>query len=166
MDEGVRAMTITTVVAGGQTGADRAALDVALAWGIPVRGWVPRGRTAEDGIIPARYPGLQETASEEPAERTRLNIRDADGSLIISHAPLQGGSRLALETAQQLERPVLHVDLSRSTLADAVAASAEWIRSHGVRALGVGGPRASEDPHIYRATVMLLSGVLGRLGAG
>ncbi|CAN5896666.1 putative molybdenum carrier protein [soil metagenome] len=151
---------ITTLISGGQTGADRAAMDVALAWGIDVRGWVPRGRVAEDGVIAERYPGLRETASADPAERTRLNIQDADGSLIISHAPLQGGSLLALETALQLPRPVLHLDLSRVGMGEAVTECAEWIRAHRIAVLGVGGPRASEDPHIYDATVMLLSGVL------
>jgi hypothetical protein len=131
-----------------------------------VRGWVPRGRLAEDGTIPPRYPNLRETASGDPAERTRLNIRDADGCLIISHAPLRGGSLLALETARELDRPVLHVDLSQQTLPDAVAVAAGWVERERIRALGVGGPRASEDPRVYGATVMLLSGVLGRLQAG
>jgi hypothetical protein len=157
---------ITTLVSGGQTGADRAALDVALAWGLAVRGRVPRGRGAEDGPIPAHYPGLVETASDDPAERTRLNVADADGSLIVSHGPLRGGSLLALETAAQLGRPVLHVELARTPLATAVIMAEEWIRTHDVHVLGVGGPRSSEDPLVYAATVMLLSGVLGRLVNG
>jgi hypothetical protein len=155
---------LSTIISGGQTGADRAALDTALAWGIPVRGWVPRGRTAEDGRIPDRYPALEETESDDAAERTRLNVRDCDGSLILSHGPLRGGSLLALETALQLGRPVLHIDLSLMSMAAAVAEVVAWLRAHGIRALGVGGPRASDDPRIYTATVMLLSGVLGRLG--
>jgi hypothetical protein len=156
---------ITTLVSGGQTGADRAALDVALAWGVASRGWVPRGRLAEDGRIPARYRDLEETASADPAERTRLNIRDADGALIVSHGPLHGGSLLALETARQLGRPVLHVDLADTDTRDAVAAVVEWITTHDIRTLGVGGPRASDDPQIFTATLILLSAVLGRLTA-
>jgi hypothetical protein len=155
---------ITTIVSGGQTGADRAAFDLALARGVAIRGWVPLARLAEDGRIADRYPNLQETDGEEPAERTRLNVRDADASLIISHGPLAGGSLLALETALALGRPVLHVDLTQTPLAAAVEEVVEWVREHEIATLGVGGPRASEDPHIYRATLELLDGVLERLG--
>jgi hypothetical protein len=157
---------IEIIVSGGQTGADRAAFDVALAWGIGVRGWVPRGRAAEDGVIAARYPNLQETHTDDPAERTRLNIRDADGSLIVSHGALHGGSLLARDTAARFGRPALHVDLSRMGMADAVSAAVAWVRAHDVRVLGVGGPRASDDPQIYDATALLLRGVLGQLSAG
>jgi hypothetical protein len=156
-------MLITTIISGGQTGADRAALEVAVTWGLGVGGWVPNGRLAEDGVIPLHYDGLQETVSDDPAERTRLNVRDCDGSLIISHGPLRGGSLLALETAIQLGRPLLHIDLERRDMRDAVAAAAEWVRAQRIRALGVGGPRATEDPRVHDATVVLLSGLLGWL---
>jgi hypothetical protein len=156
-------MLITTIVSGGQTGADRAALDVALAWGLEVGGWVPSGRLAEDGIISSRYAGLRETVSADPAERTRLNVRDCEGSLIISHGPLRGGSLLAAESAEELGRPLLHIDLVGRDMADAVMVTAEWVRTQRIRALGVGGPRASEDPRVYDATVVLLSGLLGWL---
>ncbi|HSK21274.1 MAG TPA: putative molybdenum carrier protein [Longimicrobiales bacterium] len=158
-----RRWDITTIVSGGQTGADRAALDVALAWNLSVRGWVPRGRRAEDGVISARYPNLRETADIDTAERTRLNVRDSDGCLIVSHGALTGGSRLAETTALELGRPLLHVDLSSTTMADAVRAAAAWVHEHRVREPGLGGPRASEDPHIYAATTVLLSGLLGFL---
>jgi hypothetical protein len=158
-------MAVTTILSGGQTGADRAALDVAMAWGLEAGGWVPGGRLAEDGVIPLRYTGLRETASDDTAERTRLNVRDCDGCLIISHGPLRGGSLLASETAKQLGRPLLHIDLARRDMADAVTTAAGWVRMQRIRALGVGGPRASEDPRVYDATVVLLSGLLGWLVA-
>jgi hypothetical protein len=44
-------VTLERIVSGGQTGVDRAALDVALELGIPCGGWCPRGRLAEDGAI-------------------------------------------------------------------------------------------------------------------
>jgi hypothetical protein len=154
---------VEVILSGGQTGADRAALDVAMAWGIAIGGWVPHGRAAEDGIIPHDYANLRETESRDPAERTRLNVRDCDGSLIISHGPLRGGSLLAAESAEQLDRPLLHIDLARCSMADAVASAAQWVRTQGIRRLGVGGPRTSEDPAVYAATVILLSGLLGWL---
>src|SRR5687768_4395889 len=71
-----------TIVSGGQTGVDRAALDAAMALGLPVAGWCPAGRWAEDGPIPARYP-LTETPSADPAQRTEWNVRDSDATLLL-----------------------------------------------------------------------------------
>ena len=82
------------IVSGGQTGADRAALDIALELGFESGGWVPLGRQAEDGKIPDRYPNLRETDSPLPAVRTELNVRDSDATLIVSHGTLVGGTAL------------------------------------------------------------------------
>src|SRR6185312_13838048 len=101
------------IVSGGQSGVDRAALDVALELGIPYGGWCPRGGWAEDLPVPpgllARYPLLRETPTAEPAERTRWNVRDSDGTLILlaGERPAPGsGTALALATAEELARPV------------------------------------------------------------
>ena len=82
---------LTRIVSGGQTGVDRAALDVALELSIPCGGWCPKGRKAEDGALPARYP-LKETPSEEYAQRTTWNVRDSDGTLILTHGAPTGGT--------------------------------------------------------------------------
>src|SRR5687768_2812587 len=117
------------IVSGGQTGADRAALDVALEYGLEVGGWVPKGRLAEDGPISSRYEGLRETGSAEPAVRTALNVRDSDATLIVSHGSLQGGSLLTLEEALKVGRPVLAINLSVTPLASATTQLSEWLRS-------------------------------------
>jgi hypothetical protein len=151
---------ITTIVSGAQTGADRAALDAAIACGVAFTGWVPRGRAAEDGDIPVHYAGLREAASAEPAIRTELNVRDSDGTLIISHGELRGGSRHTLDVAHRLGRPVLHLDLDRLDTDAAVAVAAKWVAAHAIRCLNVAGPRASADPHIYAATFAVVSALL------
>lgn len=154
---------IRCIASGGQTGADRAALDTALAWGVPVRGWVPLHRRAEDGIIPDRYPNLRETDSADTAVRTEWNVRDTDGTLIISHGALSGGSQLTRLLADELGRPVLHLDMSRLTLRAAVLEAEAWVRANEIAELNVAGPRASRDPEIHATTTMLLSGLLARL---
>jgi hypothetical protein len=132
---------------GGQTGADRAALDFARAHGIPHGGWCPRGRKAEDGVIPRRYR-LTGTASDAYEERTRLNVRDSDATVIFSLTPeLAGGSQLTLETARLLGKPVLHLAAARDAR-NAAARLREFVRRHRVRRLNVAGPRASEAPGI------------------
>jgi predicted Rossmann fold nucleotide-binding protein DprA/Smf involved in DNA uptake len=101
----VAADLVRKIVSGGQTGVDRAALDIALALGIPCGGWCPRGRGAEDGVIPARYP-LQETCSHDYAERTRRNVIDSDGTLILAIGALHGGTLLTAQLAEKAASPV------------------------------------------------------------
>jgi hypothetical protein len=97
------------IVSGGQTGADRAALDWALAHGVECGGWCPKGRRAEDGVIPIAYP-LTETPSSDYAQRTEWNVRDSDATVIFSLAPrLTGGSRLTRDLAARHGRPFLHL---------------------------------------------------------
>jgi hypothetical protein len=88
---------------------------------------VPKGGVAEDGRIPERYTGLREAESADPAVRTRLNVRDSDATLIVSHGPLTGGSMLTMEEAGRIGRPVLHVDMSRHGLDEAAAMLREWL---------------------------------------
>jgi hypothetical protein len=151
------------VVSGGQTGADRAALDVALAWGLELGGWVPAGRAAEDGRIPDSYPGLRETDEAGTAERTCRNVRDSDATLIVSRGPLSGGSRFTFETARRLDRPVLHVDLDRVPIPEAVRHIASWLDANRAGTLNVAGPRASAEPRIHADVSLVLAAVLGRL---
>jgi hypothetical protein len=153
------------IVSGGQTGADRAALDVALELSLEVGGWVPRGRWAEDGRVPERYPNLVESESEDPALRTRLNVRDSDATLVLSHGEPSGGTRLALEEARRSGRPVLHLDLAALPRAVAAARLREWLGAVRPAVLNVGGPRASQDPEIAAATAALLRAALGDGGA-
>jgi hypothetical protein len=149
------------IISGGQTGADRAALDVALEHGVEIGGWVPQGRLAEDGRIPDRYVSLVETDSPDPAERTRRNVQDADATLIVSHGPLSGGSRLTLEEARQQRKPALHLDVQALGFASASARLREWLDAERPRVLNVAGPRASEDTGIYVAVTWLLRTAIG-----
>jgi Circularly permutated YpsA SLOG family len=150
------------IISGGQTGADRAALDTAIEYGYEVGGWVPRDRAAEDGPIPDEYPGLVETEASDPAERTKRNVRDADATLLVSHGPLLGGSRLTAEEARRLGRPVLHVDLHALSADAATLHVRAWLLATNPRTLNVAGPRASEDPDIYDDIATLLRSVLAR----
>ncbi len=145
------------IVSGGQTGVDRAALDAALALGIPCGGWCPKGRRAEDGAIPERYP-VAETESEAYEERTRLNVGDADATLILASGPLSGGTGLTAETAEAESKRLLVADpLTSSPDAEAVN---QWLAENEVRVLNVAGPRESTQPGIHRAAADFLTQVL------
>jgi len=151
---------VRKIVSGGQTGADRAALDVAMECGLEIGGWIPKGRLAEDGAISLRYAGLVETESADPSVRTSLNVRDSDATLIVSHGPLHGGSLLTFDKAQTLARPVFHLDLTVLTDSEALDEIRTWLLHANPHTLNVAGPRASEDPAIYRSVSKLLRVVL------
>ncbi|MBD0321555.1 MAG: putative molybdenum carrier protein [Gemmatimonadetes bacterium] len=144
------------IVSGGQTGVDRAALDVALELGWECGGWCPAGRLAEDGPIPARYP-LRETPSPDPAERTAWNVRDSDGTLILTTGAASPGTEFAREAARSLGRPVYtwHV----TSPAD-VGSFRRWLQVYRVSTLNVAGPRESESPGVHAAAVPLLRTLL------
>ncbi len=152
------------IVSGGQTGADRAALDVGLDSGFDVGGWVPRGRLAEDGVIPSRYPGLIEAATSDPSLRTELNVRDSDATLLLSHGMLIGGSKLTMDVAAELGKPWMHVDLALKSFDAAVHEIRQWLAAVNPRVLNVAGPRASEDPQIYEQARIVLLGVFAKEG--
>jgi Circularly permutated YpsA SLOG family len=157
-----RSAGVAKVVSGGQTGADRGALDAARASGVAIGGWIPRGRWAEDGPLPDGFDALRETASADPAERTERNVTDSDGTLIVSHGALSGGSAMTERLAEQLGKPILRVDLDFDTLERASERIAAWIGDHRIGVLNVAGPRASEDARIYADVSALVSAVLAR----
>ena len=130
------------IVSGGQTGVDRAALDVALRLGMPCGGWCPRGRRAEDGTIPSRYP-LAETPDARYPQRTLWNVRDSDGTLVLHAGRPRGGTALTLRLLGRQHKPALRLDLDEHP---DPAELARWIGAQGIRVLNVAGPRESECP--------------------
>jgi hypothetical protein len=136
-----------TIVSGGQTGADRAALDWAIERGVPHGGWCPKDRRAEDGVIPAGY-ALQETPGRGYFRRMEWNARDSDGTVIFSiAAALSGGSLRTVRLARQYTRPCLHLSAELHG-GRAPALLREFIQRHGIRVLNVAGPRGSKEPTV------------------
>ncbi len=134
------------VISGGQTGVDRAALDAAIAAGLPIGGWCPKGRRAEDGPLAAKYP-LKETPSDDYAQRTEWNVRDADGTLILAWgSKLQGGTALTQDLARKHHKPCFVVDLNHSVSPIEVR---DWAQENHVKVLNVAGPRSSLKPLVY-----------------
>jgi hypothetical protein len=138
---------------------DRAAFDAAIACGLPIAGFIPQGRWAEDGRIPSNYKGLTEADSSEPAVRTRLNVENSDGTLILSHGKLHGGSLVTWQAARNARKPCLHIDLDRTSDDSAVDKILLWIRNGGFDELNVAGARASKDPEIYEHALDVLTRV-------
>jgi len=149
-------MLVRKIVSGGQTGVDRAALDAALAARFPCGGWCPADRSAEDGPIPTTYP-LTPLAIGGLRERTRQNVIDSDGTLIVcdgtlTRGELTGGTQLTSRVAQEHGRPLLVIDASKLPAGRAIEAIAAWIDASGIGILNVAGPRASGWPQGYAYT--------------
>lgn len=136
------------IISGGQTGVDRAALDVALKNGIECGGWCPAGRLDEFGRIPHRYP-LRELEVGGFTERTLQNVKDSDGTLIIYPGKLAGGTEQTLCFCQELQRPNESIDASRVSAEDAAKLISDFVRKHKIGILNFAGPRQSEWPEGY-----------------
>ena len=148
-------VALERIVSGGQTGVDRAALDAALDCDVPVGGWCPKGRRAEDGPIPDRYP-LRETPTERYAQRTAWNVRDSDGTLILYADSLQGGTALTQDEAERRGRPCLVVSVGD---AEVLSTIIDWMQRHHICVLNVAGPRESEEPGIYEAAYAVVKSI-------
>ena len=130
------------IISGGQTGVDRAALDVALRHGIESGGWCPTGRLDEFGSIPDQYP-VQELAGGF-TERTLQNVKDSDGTVIIYSGKLGGGTGQTVRFCMELQRPHQLIDASKVSAEDAAELIAGFVRNHKIGILNVAGPRQSE----------------------
>jgi hypothetical protein len=163
------------LISGGQSGVDRAVLDVAIARGIDYSGWCPKGGWAEDfpdppGLL-AKYPNLRETPLADPAQPTEWNVRDADACLIIvdSAGPeVSAGTSLASDLAHRYRKPLYVANLGNP---DAVKYASLWLRVQQSRQgddlkLAIGGPRESEAPGIYQRAKAFIEGLMDSVGAG
>lgn len=144
------------IVSGGQTGVDRGALDAAISLGLEHGGWCPRGRLAEDGVIPRRYR-LRQTRSADYPTRTEQNVRDSDGTLILYRQRLAGGTALTRRLAEKHGKPCCLVDLAESLDLQLVR---RWIDEHAIAVLNVAGPRESSSPGIAHEAHEFLAALL------
>lgn len=137
---------IAKIVSGGQTGADRAALNWAINQDIPHGGWCPKGRKALDGPLDARYL-LKETPSANYLQRNEWNVRDSDGTVVFTLADeVTGGSKKTISFAMKLNKPWLHLHPGLTTPAELLAS---FIREHQIHILNVAGSREAKEPGIY-----------------
>ncbi|MDX1836035.1 hypothetical protein DIZ81_13265 [Legionella taurinensis] len=150
---------IKKIVSSGQTGVDQAALLVATEMGIEIGGWCPKGGLDENGVnVLKQFPALKEATTSDPDERTKLNIRDSDGTLIIVPSwPLpervKDGTKLTIEDADLQKKPRLIVSVDSQH--EAVQRIKAWINENDIRVLNIGGPRESNSPGIHQKACAL-----------
>ena len=152
-------MNALKIISGGQTGVDRAALDVALANGIDCGGWCPAGRLDEFGKIPDRYP-VREMPDGSFTERTLQNVKDSDGTAVIYSGDLRGGSEQTVRFCVELGRPCQLIDASKVATEDAARLIADFVGKNAIEILNIAGPRQSEWPEGYDYATGVLSAFL------
>lgn len=145
-------MKLDKVISGGQTGVDRAGLDAAMEAGIPVGGYCPKGRLAEDGTIPERYPLTELTGDDYPA-RTEKNVMESDGTLILNVGKLSGGTELTLDYSRKHHKPCLVIQLDCGPETGPVI---QWAKENPIRVLNIAGPRESKQPGLHDIAVAFL----------
>ena len=167
---------IEKLISGGQTGADIAALDVALKHDFPHGGWCPKGRRSEDGPIPLRY-NVFETPSTSYLHRTERNVRDSDGTVVFTlAAKITGGSLRTVEFARKHQKPFIHISQAGGGLFDPALSLQRFVDEHGIKRLNVAGSRESKEPGIHRWVMKVIEdaffwsdnhpGILGGPGEG
>ncbi len=134
------------IISGGQTGVDLAALDFAIENNISCGGWCPKGRINEDGIIPDKYP-LSETKSPEYTERTEMNIKDSDGTLVLYSGNIDSGTKFTLKRAMELQKPFFSIDIKNDL--DTISIK-QWMKTYNIKIINIAGPRESSSPGIYK----------------
>jgi Circularly permutated YpsA SLOG family len=150
---------VRKIISGDQTGADRAGLDFAIEEGLPTADTWQKGRKADDGRIDEKYR-LTELATNSYPQRTKRNVRQSDGTIILNlNEKLSGGSALTLSYARHANKPVLHIHNSETghdPLSHQVRRLKDFIESNAIEVLNVAGPRESNEPGVYRFTLQLL----------
>ena len=152
------------IISGGQTGVDRAALDVALKHGIECGGWCPAERLDEFGKIPDRYP-VQELPEGGVTERTLQNVKDSDGTVVIYPGELRGGTEQTFRFCVELGRPHQLIDASKVAAQDAATLIADFVSKDKIGILNIAGPRQSEWPAGYEYATRTLENLLSHRSA-
>ena len=155
---------ITKIISGGQTGADRGGLDAAIHCKIPHGGWCPKGRKAEDGIIPDIYT-QQEMISTDYLVRTEANVVDSDCTVIFTMGKLEGGSLKTAQYAKKHDKPCLHIDLDGMSRAESVQSIVRWLQESCPPAciLNVAGSRGSKAPTLQSAVMVRMVDVISKV---
>jgi predicted Rossmann-fold nucleotide-binding protein len=149
------------IISGAQSGVGRAALDAAREQGLANGGFVPKGRTAEDGMIPARYENQLETGSEDAAVRTRRNVETSDATLVFVSGARSPGTEATVKFAGEMGKARLVLDLGRITPEAATREIRDWIARERPSVLNVAGPKRSEDAGLHAIVKPVLVEALG-----
>lgn len=163
-------MTIAKIVSGGQTGVDRGALAAALRLGFPYGGMIPKGRKAEDGVVPTEFTAMTELESDDYRLRTRWNAEHSDATLLLAFSPkIEGGTKRTQQYCLNARKPFFIDNPSAPAVSKGGLEVLAWLdkvcRKNGGApiVLNVAGPRESKSPGIEQATADYVSRLIDSL---
>jgi hypothetical protein len=148
------------IISGGQTGADRAALDVAIALGLDYGGAIPEGRKAEDGPLDLKYDKMTELNSTGYRIRTEKNVIDGDATLIFIIGKPDRGTALTISLANKYNKSFMVVDLMEKKDDEAIRLIKHWLVKIRSGVLNVAGSRESGARGIYSKVFNVLRVVM------
>ena len=96
------------------------------------------------------------------AVRTRQNVKDSDGTLILFEDTMSRGTELTAKCASQLKRPLISIDVidlldwDDDHFAAEIKKVISWLEIENVNVLNVAGPRESSSPGIGGIARMFL----------
>ncbi|MFH1380267.1 MAG: putative molybdenum carrier protein [bacterium] len=149
------------IISGGQSGADRAALDAAIDLKFEYGGSIPQGRLTEAGALDPKYDRMTELSTSSYPVRTEKNVIDADATLVFNMGTLEGGTTLTVDFAKKCNTPYLIIDLKATTEPEAIRLIKEWLDVIQPQILNVAGPRESKARGIYNKVYGILMRVFG-----
>lgn len=151
------------IISGGQTGADIAAIDAAIACCFPYGGTIPKGRKCESGTIPEAYDLFSEAVNDNYNLRTAKNVRDSDITLIFTYGMLSGGSKFTRDCCDKAKKKYLHINLSVADKEEAIDSISRFIRYYKAEVVNVAGSRASKSASIYSVVRHIIEHVIADL---
>ena len=152
---------VAKIVSGGQTGVDRGAIAAAKASYFPYGGLIPKGRLAEDGIVPEEFTEMKVAPRRDYRFRTEWNVTHSDATLILARRPrdpypdgelLEGGTLQTKRFCSNHGKP--HLVIFTRNLAQVM----RWLEKVAAElgkmelVLNVAGPRESKCKGIEKAT--------------
>lgn len=146
---------IGKIISGGQTGVELAALDVAQKLGVDHGGWIPKNGGRRLDLLNKNYR-LQESVESGYQKAIEQNVKEADGTLLITRGQKTAETRLAVQMALKHKKQLLHVDLSQKSAFEGASLSNAWFSLNAVKIVYVTGINADIDPEIYRQTLKIL----------
>lgn len=147
------------IISNGENGVAQAALEIAAKLGIPFGGSIPEGRETESDSLFDRYT-FREMPSSSDSLCNEQNVIDSNGTLILSHGKLSGGSDYSRRMAEKHRRPWIHIDLDITTALDAALKISSWAIENRIRVLNIVGSSAVKDPPIYSKTKEIVEGII------
>ena len=149
-------MLISKIVSGGQTGVDRGAIAAARELGFPYGGMIPKGRLAEDGIVPEEFDQMEVAPRKDYRFRTEWNVAHSDATLLLSFdSELTGGTKRTMEFCEKHAKPYWIENLNAINETDRGLEVLYWLEAEfGTKqaVLNVAGPRESKAPGIQAKT--------------